>query len=136
MEIYTLKNQLMSVKLRRSQMTAETIAKVFNIFPHSIVLVGDDGSVATPDSEGDFCLYEMNAGVSWTVNGDTSKPAENVLPRPSTSYAYQQPDSIRASQPTKAKWKPSGMPKPPGVAKQEARRGGVGNSWTKTVEIC
>lgn len=37
MEFYTLKNQAMSVKLRQSQMSAEIIAKVFNVFPHSIV---------------------------------------------------------------------------------------------------
>ena len=141
MDMYALRNQVMSVKLRRSQMSADTIAKVFNVFPHSIVLVGEDGTVATPDSDGDFCLYEMNAGVSWTMNGDPSKPTatENFLsarPGPSTSYTYQQPDSIRASQQIKAKWKPSGASKlPPGVAKQEAKRN-VGNSWTKTVEIC
>ena len=106
-------------------MSADTIAKVFNRFPHSIVLAGEDGTVATLDSDGDFCLYEMNASVSWT---DPSKPTgtENFLSArrgPSTSYAYQQPDSIRASQQIKAKWKPSGASKlPPGVAKQEAKR--------------
>ena len=130
----------MSVKLRRSQMSSDTIAKVFNVFPNSIVLVGEDGTVATPDNEGDFCLYEMDATVSWTVNGDPSKPTatENFLSaRPSTSYAYQQPDAIRTSKPIKSKWKPSGASKlPPGVAKQEAAKRSIGNSWTKTVEIC
>ena len=132
MDMYALRNQVISVKLRRSQMSAHTIMKVFNMFPHSIVLV-EDGTVATPDSDGDFCLYEMNASVSWTVNGDPSKPTatENFLsarPGPSTSYTYQPPDSIRVSQPTKAKWKPSGAYKlSPGIAKQEAKRN-VGNA--------
>ena len=119
-------------------MTAETIAKVFNVFPHSIVLVGENGTVATPEGDGHFCLYEMEQGVTWTVNGDPSKPAhaEGTMSRPSTSYAYQQPDSVRASLSTKAKWKPLSTPRPPGVTKQEARKHGAGNSWTKTVEIC
>ena len=118
-------------------MTAETIAKVFNVFPHSIVLVGENGTVATPEGpDGQFCLYEMEQGVAWTVNGDPSKPVEGTMSRPSTSYAYQQPDSLRALLSTKAKWKPLATPRPPGVTKQEARKYGAGNSWTKTVEIC
>ena len=134
MDVCALRNQVMSVKLTRSQMSADNIAKVFNVFPHSIVLVGEDGTIATLDSNGDFCLYEMNANVLWTVNGDPSKPTatDNFLsarPRPSMTYTYQQPDSIRASQLIKAKWKPSG------ASKQEAKRS-IGNSWTKTLEIC
>ena len=66
-------------------MSADTIVKVFNV---SIVLVGEDGTVATPDSDGDFCLYEMNTNVSWTVNGDPSKPTatENFLSAKTVKY--------------------------------------------------
>ena len=53
-------------------MTAETISKIFNVFPQSIVLVGDDGMVATPDENGDFSLYEMSTDVVWSVNGQTN----------------------------------------------------------------
>ena len=58
-------------------MTAETISKIFNVFPQSIVLVGDDGTVATPAEDGGFCVYEMSTDVEWSVNGDKSKPSEN-----------------------------------------------------------
>ena len=58
------------------------------------------------------------------------------MSRPSTSYAYQQPDSLRALLSTKAKWKPLVTPRPPGVTKQEVRKYRAGNSWTKMVEIC
>ena len=121
-------------------MNAETISKIFNVFPHSIVLVGDDGTVATPNEDGDFSLYQMSSDITWSLNGDSSKPTENVIPRPSTSYAYQQP--MRASDvydTAKSKWKPSGMfahHKPPGVTKQESKKSVHGISWTKTVEIC
>ena len=57
-------------------MNAETISKIFNVFPHSIVLVGDDGTAATPNEDGDFSLYQMNSDITWSLNGDSSKPTE------------------------------------------------------------
>ena len=53
-EQYSLRNDKLSVKLRESQMSASTIGKIFNVFPQSIVLISDDGSVATPDASGVF----------------------------------------------------------------------------------
>ena len=140
MDLYSVKNQTLTVRLRSAQMTASTVSKIFNVFPHSIVLVGEDGTVATPDDNGEFNLYDMSTDVIWSVNGDSSKPGEN-MPRPSTSYAYQQPNHGN-SEDTRSKWKPLARHKPPGVSKQdsnkEKRAPGrpSGSSWTKTIEIC
>ena len=150
----------MSLRLRASQMRIATLGKIFNIFPQSLFLVGSDGTVATPDEEGDFETYDMSQDTEWTVSGDSSKPtgSHSATDFPSGSanspYAYQsqQPE---ASQPSTskyakagskaAKWKPSlslslMRNKPPGVAKQEGQRGkpgkGHGEAWTKTIEIC
>ena len=138
MDMYSVKDKTLSVRLRCTQMTAETISKIFNVFPQSIVLVGDYGTVATLDENGDFSLYEMSTDVVWSVNGNSSKPTknQNVTSRPSTSYTYQQPTCTSETE-KKSKWKPSGTHhKPPGVTKQESKRLASANSWTKTVEIC
>lgn len=139
-DLYSLRNEKLSVKLRDTQMTAATIAKIFNVFPQSIVLVGADGTVATPDSNGDFSFLELSCETSWTVNGDPSKVDDShKLQRPSSSYAYQQPQNTEAS---KTKWKPGAFSanrhKPPGVTKQEGTGSGrrPSSSWTKTVEVC
>ena len=52
--LYSVKNDSFSVKLRSTQMKIETIGKVFNLEPGTIFLVGEDGSVATPDDDGSF----------------------------------------------------------------------------------
>jgi hypothetical protein len=137
-------------------MRIATLGKIFNIFPQSLFLVGSNGTVATPDEEGDFDTYDMSRDAEWTVSGDSSKPSATDLPSRSTNspYAYQsqQPE---ASQPSTskyakagskaAKWRPSlslsmMRNKPPGVAKQEglSRKPGKGHgeAWTKTIEIC
>ena len=90
--MYSVKVQTLSVRLRCTQMTTETMSKIFNVFPQSVVLVGDNGTVATPDEDGSFCVYEMSTDVEWSVNGDRSRPSENqnVASTRSISYAYQQ----------------------------------------------
>ena len=42
-----LKDLVVTVNLMSSQMTAEIIAKLLNVFPYSIVLVGENGTIAT-----------------------------------------------------------------------------------------
>ena len=145
-----------SVKLRDSQLNTETLGKFFNLFPQSIFLIADDGSVATPDSQtGEFDTYDINSDIVWTINGDTTKPASaaigqvgEILGKPGTSYAYQQPSTEAGpSSSHKRKWKPrytstvlkSSGYKPPGATKPESsKKPGrqVGEIWTKTIEIC
>ena len=146
-EQYSLRNDKLSVKLRESQMSASTIGKIFNVFPQSIVLIGDDGSVATPDASGEFSCLDLSYETSWTVNGDPSKPDDGSKCRPGSSgvlYAYQQPalsslPGTSGGHMISKKWKPSTSlsltrNKPPGVAKQEGKKSAP--SWTKTLEIC
>ena len=147
-EQYSLRNDKLSVKLRESQMSASTIGKIFNVFPQSIVLIGDDGSVATPDASGEFSCLDLSYETSWTVNGDPSKPDDGSKSRPGSSgvlYAYQHPASSLPGTSSgmvwygmSKKWKPTSLSltrnKPPGVAKQEGKKSAP--SWTKTLEIC
>ena len=124
---------------------------IFNIFPQSLFLVGSDGTVATPDEDGDFDSFDMSH-VEWMVCGDSPKAVGNYsldMPAVSTTspYAYQ---SHHSSEPCTSKivesgkWKPSlslslMRNKPPGVMKQgQCRKSGKGHgeAWTKTTEIC
>ena len=145
-----------SVKFRDSQLNTETLGKIFNLFPQSIFLIADDGSVATPDSQtGEFDTYDINCDIVWTINGDSTKPGSaatgqvgEIFGKPGTSYAYQQPSTEAGpSSSRKRKWKPrytsavlkSAGYKPPGATKPESsKKPGrqVGETWTKTIEIC
>ena len=134
-------------------MTTSTLGKIFNVFPQSLFLVGSDGTVATPDVDGDFDTYDLTPDVEWNVNGDSSKPSTSSFlqvnqPGRNSPYAYQQsePSSSSNAKPSKGKWRPLSLSrnKPPGVAKQELAhtgqsmktRKGVGETWTKTIEVC
>ena len=150
----------LSLKLRDAQLNCETLGKIFNLFPQTIFLVADDGTVATPDSQGEFDTYDVDPNLVWTINGDATKPdltAMQAAAKPGTSYAYQQP-TIEAKASQKKKWKPhfstlqasgsgicrSGNGKPLGATKYNQEHSGSGKkpgrqpgeTWTKTIDIC
>ena len=150
----------LSLKLRDAQLNCETLGKFFNLFPQTIFLVAEDGTVATPDNQGEFDTYDVDPNLVWTINGDPTKPdltAMQPAAKPGTSYAYQQ-QTIEAKASQKNKWKPhystlqasgSGLHrsgnKPPGATKhcnQEHSASGKkpgrqpGETWTKTIDIC
>ena len=144
--LYSVKNDSLSVKLRSTQMTVETLGKVFNFVSATIFLVGDDGSVATPCEDGTFDTFEMNCDVVWTVCGSSSLTREG--PGGSTSSSINRQQNKAGS----GKWRPSvgssivaaSSTATPAVgsrtSKHESKKpsggGGPGQSWTKTVEIC
>ena len=84
----------LSLKLRDAQLNCETLGKIFNLFPQTIFLVADDGTVATPDIQGEFDTYDVDPNLVWTINGDPTKPdltGMQAAAKPGTSYAYQPP---------------------------------------------
>lgn len=98
--LYFVKNDSLCVKLRPSQMTVKTIGKVFNLLSGTIFLVGEDGSVATPDEEdGSFNTFEMNCDVIWNVSGS---PSVNRGNHASCSYSLPSRQQVKPS-----KWRPS-----------------------------
>lgn len=105
MSLFTVKNDTLVVRLNAGQMTTSTLGKFFNIFPTSLFLVGlSDGTVATPDEEGDFDTYDLCPDVEWTVNRDSFKPHNSSQ---SNSARNLQQDEQSASKSTKlGKWKP------------------------------
>ena len=79
--------------MRATQVNACSIGHVFNIFPESLFLVADDGSVDIPDNEGNLDVNDMDASHLWTCDGDSLKPAAESGPSSSGSqFAYQPPD--------------------------------------------
>ncbi len=139
-ELYTLKAEDISVKLRPSQMTVDTIGKVFNLESTGIFLVGENGTVATPEEDGSFDTYEMRYAVNWTVSGNPIHPTHRGDPGPGSSSQQTTPGG--------GKWKPacgSAMSKRKlslkhreTIPKKALPGSGPGGalSWTKTVEVC
>ena len=117
-------------------MTVETIGKVFNL--ESIFLVGEDGTVATPDENGSFDTFEMGSEVVWTVSG---KPIHRGDPG-SSSISF--PSSQQTT--TGGRWKPSCGSSVAAISSKKSSKyretipkkalPGGGLSWTKTVEVC
>ena len=66
--VYTLKYEGITRKLKESQLQPYWIGKFFNLFPDSIVLIGSDGSAEVPD-DGVFSLeYYLDYEVlKWTT---------------------------------------------------------------------
>ena len=111
--------------LHANTWTANTavLAKLFYMFPESIVLVSDDGYVATPNEDGDF-VHVSNLPI-WTVTGDSTRQANSAggTLQMTTPNAYQpRPGKGKISA---SKWTPtftttlSQFQKPKGVRVQE-----------------
>ena len=41
--------------------------KIFNTFPQSLLLVGSNRTMTTPDEEDDFEVYNMNQNAEWIL---------------------------------------------------------------------
>ena len=142
MSLFTVNNDSLVLRLKAGQMTTSTLGKIFNIYPTSLFLIGSDGTVATPDEEGDFETYDLCPDVEWTVNGDSSKPhsSSQSCSGRNSPYAYQQPSSPPPN-PPKSGMLTLNRNKPPGVARQEiqtqkAPGRSISETWTKTIEVC
>lgn len=133
-DFYSVKNDSFSVRLRPTQMSVDTLAKIFSLSTSSIFLVADDGAVATSDDDGSFNTYEMSTDVCWIVNGHGSSS--------SSSSACGQQAKLE-------KWRPAtqvyvqdrrvlSLKKSSSFSKPEKKgSGSTGTgSWTKTVEVC
>ena len=92
------------VRMRSAQLNARAVGRVFNLFPQTVFLVADDGSVELPDEDESFNVDNMDTSLVWTCDGDSSKPADRVRipgsqwlqPGSSSSlYAYQPTDQTR-----------------------------------------
>ena len=89
MEMYTVEQNGKLLKLKPCQLTTAVLAKLFCLFPESIVLVSDNGYVATPDEDGDF--MNVDDLPIWTVTGESTKPSETLQTTSTNPYAYQPP---------------------------------------------
>ena len=137
-------------KLKPGQLNQRVLGKIFNLFPDSILLVSDDGSVETADDHGNF--VDVDDFPIWTCSGDSilsPGDAENSQSQSSSSsYMYQLPsNSSRATAGKKRKWTPTFTSsllrknKPPGVQTQESivhkePPPPPEKEWRKTIEIC
>ncbi len=136
------------LKLKPGQLNTSVLAKLFHLFPESIVLVSEDGCVETADDDGDF--QEVDDLPTWSVTGESTKPTSVAAAGSSAgvsplAYSYQLPGKKGGR-----KWTPrfttstlAQRQMPPGVRAQEQYNGAgaAGPSvsepeWRKNVEVC
>ncbi len=146
-KIYKVEGDGKTLKLKPGQLKISVLAKLFHLFPESIILISEDGCVETPDDNGDF--LEVNDFHTWSATGESTKPS-NVATASNSPlvYSYQLPGKKGGG-----KWTPrftSSMltqrQKPPGVRAQEQLAGSSGAGaagpsqsepeWRKYVEVC
>ncbi len=117
-----------SFKLKPEQLKTSVLAKLFHLFPESIVLVSEDGYVETADDDGDF--KEVDDLPTWSVTGESTKPTSVAAAGSSAgvsplAYSYHLPGKKGGR-----KWTPrfttstlAQRQKPPGVRAQEQYNG-------------
>ena len=131
-EIYAVEMGDKRVKLKKEQLTTNVLAKIFDIFPDTIILISDDGYVATANSKGVF--EDLDDIPIWTCQGTSCNPLPEATSSSSSSYPYQAPSKRRGKGKGKGRvqWAPQhttsylpslrgGSNRPPGVVAQETR---------------
>ena len=125
------------VRMRPAQVNARAIGLVFNLFPESVLLVADDGSVELPDDDGCFQMETMDSSMVWTCDGDSSKSAhqgsqwqqqgESQLGPSGFQYAYQPTDEQESMDRQLRQCQKCNRTEP---------RLALDPTWIKKVEIC
>jgi len=57
--LYAVEHGQKMVKLKREQLTTNVLGRIFDIFPETIILISDDGFVATANSKGLLKTWTM-----------------------------------------------------------------------------
>ena len=84
------------VRLWPGQMHESTLGKIFGFYPKSIILIGDDGTVATPTESGEFIVEgdeALDNLVRWVCMGDVCRvgPNKTTYKRCATLLQYTNP---------------------------------------------
>ena len=89
-KLFTVEKDGKSLKLKERQLTTSVLARVFCLFPETIILVSDNGYVEIPDKDG--CFNRVDDLPVWTVTGDSMNPTSATpLTAMMTPFAYQPP---------------------------------------------
>ena len=130
-KIYSVELGDKRVKLKKEQLTTNVLAKIFDVYPDTIILISDDGYVATPNAKGIF--EDLDDVPIWSCQGTSCNPPVEATSS-SSSYPYQAPSKRGGKGKGKGRvqWVPQhttsylpslrgGSNRPPGVVAQETR---------------
>ena len=108
-EIYAVEMGDKRVKLKKEQLTTNVLAKIFDIFPDTIILISDDGYVATANSKGVF--EDLDDIPIWTCQGTSCNP----LAEATSSSRHRIPTKLHPKEGGKVKARAgcSGLPNTP-----------------------
>jgi hypothetical protein len=142
---YNLYDDHKKVKLKAEQLTTKNLGQIFGLFPDTIYLMSDDGTVETPDADtgafedlwsfhkyqvhGEFLLPKTGEiiGSQQTARAPSTMssrfmPSGSFLGSSKSGSTPRPPKGISA----KTKW----PPKKPGVSAGSAKQ-----EWTKNIEV-
>lgn len=136
--VYTLFNDHRKIKAKEEQLNTKDIGQVFGLYPDSIYLICEDGSLETPCRERgifsdlkQYYKYEVcGLPLSMSPKGQLSSTPLTGAGLPSTSTCPgANVASLLTARPRGVSSKTRWPARPPGVnfAKEE---------WTKNVEVC
>ena len=130
-------------KLKESQLTAQLIWKIFNVFPDSIVLVASDGTIEVPDERG--CFSDLHTYMDYEVQGDSciSRDYSSIVEGAVSLLSHPYKSSYNGTKRPIAKqasYKHKGpFTKPPGVISQEyeavSSKTKKGEEWKKILRF-
>ena len=130
-------------KLKESQLTAQLIGKIFNVFPDSIVLVASDGTIEVPDERG--CFSGLRTYMDYEVQGDSciSRDYSSIVEGAVSPLSHPYKSSYNGTKRPIAKqasYKHKGpFTKPPGVISQEyeavSSKTKKGEEWKKILRF-
>ena len=85
-EISTVELGDKRVKLKE-QLTTNVLAKIFDVFPDTIILISDDGCVTTANSKNLF--EDLDDVPIWTFQETSCNPPTDAASSSNSSYSYQ-----------------------------------------------
>ena len=138
--MYSLKHEDRTVKLKKEQLSVRIIGQVFKLFPDSILLCGEDGTIETSTStEGTFDNLDQNK--IYEVQGvPITSPSTNLLSPPvsavtSFGHGKRPPPVGSASNSKKGKFTLRSFKKDEGSSKMQPTQQ-EDLEWRKIFEVC
>ena len=143
LDLFVLEFGNKTQKLKESQLTAQLIGKIFNVFPDSIVLVASDGKIEVPDERG--CSSGLHNYMDYVVQGDCfisrdySSIVEGAVSPSSHPYKSSYNGTKRSIAKQTSNKHKGPFTKPPGVVSQEyeavSSKTKKGEEWKKYIDL-
>uniref|UniRef100_A0A1X7UU69 Uncharacterized protein n=1 Tax=Amphimedon queenslandica TaxID=400682 RepID=A0A1X7UU69_AMPQE len=121
--------------MREDQLNIKMMSQVFDVFPNSVIVIADDGSVETADQQSGkfflqvYLLHKVKGNPLNQKNQSAASFPLAVNPQMMSPNVAVTPTTTNTSAPKGVSIKIKRPAKPPGVSSKEAME------WTKTIKV-